>query len=147
MADVEVSTLVDGDTQTWVTDLWPPNAFFTFDFGADYKVSATSFRMQSRKYFPNRIWGSEVLGSNDGINWTKLTNASITSAEEMVELPVIDEYKDMQFRYLKINASARPFSPAEFRILGSLHIGGGLVSHVSRAQRAKTHEVKSPCEI
>ncbi|WP_379141325.1 putative Ig domain-containing protein [Paenibacillus sp. sgz500992] len=129
--DVEVSTLVDGDTQTWVTDLWPPNAYFTFDFGSDFKVSATSFQMQSRKYFPNRIWGSEVFGSIDGINWTKLTNASITGGEQMVDLPVMEEYKNVQFRYLKINASARPFSPAEFRIFGSLYETTNQIKSVS----------------
>lgn len=119
LSNLREINLVDGDTESFTGDLRSPNNYFVLDFGKDYVVSSTSFKIQSRKYFPGRIWKTVVYGSNDGVSWVALTNKDVGSTAEMIELPVLDEYKDLKFRYIKVGSSASIFNPSEFRIVGS----------------------------
>ncbi len=72
------------------------------DFGQDYKVSASKFGFKARLGFADRIAGAQVFGSNDKVNWTRLTTeeASYTMAFQTVD--VQEDQKSEKYRYLKI---------------------------------------------
>ena len=112
--------LLDSDTETFTGDLMSPNNNFTLDFGVNYKVIPDSFIVQPRKYFPARIHGIVIYGSNDSENWIQLTNTTVRETADPTQLPVISEQIGNSYRYLKIQASAGCFNLAEFRIFGSI---------------------------
>ena len=76
------------------------------DFGPNYKVSANAFELQVRASFPERIGGAAMFGSNDKVNWTRLTPGLTTVTEDMQRLEVQDDLKNQQFRFLKIQMIA-----------------------------------------
>lgn len=123
--------LVDEDTETFTGDLISPNNYFVLDFGKDYSVTVDSFKIQARKYFPGRVWRAKVYGSNDGVNWTKLTNSEVGNAEKMVEISVEEKYKSTNFRYLKIACETKCVNVAEFRIIGERHETTNKITSVS----------------
>ena len=94
------------------------------DFGPSYKVSANAFGLQVRASFPERIGGTAIFGSNDRVNWTRLTPGLTTVTEDMQRLEVQDDLKNQQFRYLKIQMiqpSSTMIELSEFRIFGERH--------------------------
>ena len=100
------------------------------DFGPNYKVSANAFELQVRASFPDRIGGVAMFGSNDKVNWTRLTPGLTTYTEDMQRLEVQDDLKNQQFRFLKIQIIEPGPTPisgipmlevAEFRIHGERH--------------------------
>ncbi|UPO90130.1 putative Ig domain-containing protein [Niallia sp. Man26] len=121
-----VKKLVDNDTATFSGDLRAP---VIFDFGAEYKISPKAFSIQARKGFPNRSEGLNVYGSNDGNEWTLLSDRPTTNTEEMERIPVKSSLTDQSFRYFKlqIDYPGIPTDPAypgissfaELRIDGS----------------------------
>ena len=50
----------------------PPHLYHIVDFGPDYKISAYRFGFKS-SIFADRIANSTVYGSNDKMNWTRIT--------------------------------------------------------------------------
>ncbi|MFC0216023.1 hypothetical protein ACFFK0_26850 [Paenibacillus chartarius] len=103
--------LVDNDTATFSGDMRAPS---TFDFGAEYKISAKAFSFQARRGFPNRSEGMNVYGSNDGVNWILLTETYTTNTEAMETLRVKQSLLNEAFRYLKfqVDYPGIPTDPA-----------------------------------
>ena len=73
----------------------------TWILGRIIKVSANAFELQVRASFPERIGGTAIFGSNDKVNWTRLTPGLTTVTEDMQRLEVQDDLKNQQFRYLE----------------------------------------------
>ncbi|XEC94400.1 LamG-like jellyroll fold domain-containing protein [Paenibacillus tarimensis] len=97
---------------------------YFMDFGPDFKVSADAFELQVRASFPERIGGTALFGSNDRVNWTRLTPGLTTVTEDMQRLEVQDSLKNEQFRFLKIQMiepSSTMLEMSEFRIFGERH--------------------------
>lgn len=100
------------------------NLSYFMDFGPNFKVSANAFELQVRASFPERIGGTAIFGSNDRVNWTRLTSGLTTVTEDMQRLEVQDSHKNEQFRFLKIQMiepSSTMLELAEFRIYGARH--------------------------
>ncbi len=64
-AGANIGNLVDGDNQSGTGYAQAVNLSHTFDFGLDFRVSATRFGFQSN-IFADRLANSTVYGSNDG---------------------------------------------------------------------------------
>lgn len=97
----QLSALVDGDNQTTWGDQKVPS--IVFDFGAGFRVTADRFGIQARDTFANRAEGTNAYGSDDGVNWTLLTqtpNAGQDSAIEWID--VRPEVRDLSFRFVKL---------------------------------------------
>ncbi len=77
-------------------------ASFTLDFGPQYRVAADSFGFLAGFTFGNRMEGSNVYGSNDGITWDLLTERDTENTNEWDTIDVVDEYQGEQYRYLKL---------------------------------------------
>ncbi|QYR19338.1 putative Ig domain-containing protein [Paenibacillus sp. sptzw28] len=125
-----VPNLLDNGNGSFVCFCWAQNLTYYMDFGPDFKVSANAFGLQVRASFPERIGGVAVFGSNNKVNWTRLTPGLTTVTEDMQKLDVEDSLKDEQFRFLKIQMiepatelfpGAPMIEPAEFRIFGERH--------------------------
>jgi LPXTG-motif cell wall-anchored protein len=111
------------------------------DFGPNFKVSANNFKLQVRASFPDRISGVAIFGSNDNDTWTRLTPGETTASEDMQTLEVADQYKNEQFRFLKIHMINPPtkflvdasnmLELSEFRIIGERHEVYNKLSSVS----------------
>ncbi|MGN6711229.1 putative Ig domain-containing protein [Anaerocolumna jejuensis] len=99
----DLSWLVDGDNATFGGfKSGRENLYHILDFGADYKVSVSKFGLQSRMNFVDRAAGSVLFGSNDNVNWTRLTTGETKFTPDMSIIPVDDPYKNEKYRYLKI---------------------------------------------
>lgn len=103
----------------------------TIDFGPNFKISASSFRLQVRASFPERIGGVAIFASNDNTLWTRLTPGETAVSEEMQTLAADPRYQNQQFRFLKIYMinppkdlvidSSNMLELSEFRIFGQRH--------------------------
>ena len=100
-AGANIGNLVDGDNQTEPSNPQAVNLSHTFDFGPDFRVSATRFGFQSN-IFADRLANSTVYGSNDGQNWTRLTPGVTLFTQDFNTLDVDPALRDAQFRYLKV---------------------------------------------
>ena len=125
-----VATLSDNNSDSFVCFCVAQNLTHYMDFGPNYKISANAFELQVRVSFPDRIAGAAIFGSNDKLNWTRLTPGLTTYTEDMQRLEVQDDLKNQQFRFLKIQIiepgptpiSGKPMlEVAEFRIHGERH--------------------------
>ncbi len=120
--NTSVAAAQDNDAFSFVYYGWAQNLAHTLDFGPSFKISASSFGLQVRGSFPERIGGTTVYGSNDNVNWTRLTPGLTTVTEEMQNLPVSDELKNQRYRFIKI-AMIQPSGPllelSEFHIFGT----------------------------
>ena len=124
-----VPNLLDNGNGSFVCYCQAQNLTHYMDFGPDYKVSANAFQLQVRASFPERIGGVAIFGSNNKVNWTRLTPGLTTVTEDMQKLDVQDDLKNEQFRFLKIqmiqpstSCSRRTMIElAEFRIFGERH--------------------------
>ncbi len=140
-AGANIGNLVDGDNQTGTGYPQAVNLSHTFDFGPDFRVSATRFGFQSN-IFADRLANSTVYGSNDGKNWTRLTPGVTQFTQDFNTLDVDPALRDAQFRYLKVQL-LKPlpdvlygivrnlFEMTEFHIYGQRHEIGNLVKSTS----------------
>ena len=96
--------LVDDNDNTFpVYSLAPyPDLYHILDFGADYKITADAFAMEGRMNFDDRMAGTTMFGSNDGVNWERLTPGQTEFTAGMSVLEVADELKQKPFRMIKI---------------------------------------------
>jgi chitodextrinase len=140
-ADVDVYKLADNSNQTGVPFSRAVDRAHTFDFGADHRVSASSFGLQSN-IFPDRVAGSAVFGSNDNTNWTRLTPDLTVMTQAFQTLTVAPELVDEQFRYIKVRlvepqpdvlhgSKGNLLEPTEFHIFGDRHEVGNAVAEAT----------------
>ncbi|UPO90123.1 discoidin domain-containing protein [Niallia sp. Man26] len=111
--------LLDDDTATHSGDLRAP---IIFDFGSEYRIAAKSFSLQARRGFTNRTQGTNVYGSNDGVNWTLLTESMTTKTDALERIPVKADLVNEAFRYIKFQVdspAASISSYSEIRIEGT----------------------------
>lgn len=122
------ASLVDDNPNSYPAYGLAPGLFHTFDFGSNFKVSSSAFELQVRMGFPERMAGTAVFGSNDGDNWTQLTDETKFTEDEQ-KLQVKQEYQNSQFRFIKIqmidpqpgfdsNITSTMFEVSEFKIFG-----------------------------
>ncbi|UXY24203.1 putative Ig domain-containing protein [Streptomyces cynarae] len=142
-AGANIGNLVDGDNQSGTVYSQAVNLSHTFDFGPDFRVSATRFGFQSN-IFADRLANSTVYGSNDGKNWTRLTPGVTQFTQDFNTLAVDPAQREAQFRYLKVQM-LKPlpdvlygivrnvFEMTEFHIYGERHEIGNLVKATSIA--------------
>jgi hypothetical protein len=113
---------LDGLPDTFVPYTQAANVTHTFDFGPGFKLAATSFQLQVRASFPERIGGVAMFGSNDNLNWTRLTPGLTTVTEDMQTLAVSADLQAQRFRFLKmqmVQPSSSLLELSEFRIYGT----------------------------
>jgi hypothetical protein len=138
--------LVDGDNQTGTVYPQAVDKSHTFDFGPDFRVSAREFGFQSN-IFADRLANSAVYGSNDGVNWTRLTPGVTQFTQDFNTLEVEPELRDDQFRYVKVQMIEQlpdvlygivrgVFEMTEFHIYGERHEIGNLIGSASIASDA-----------
>ncbi|WP_350275637.1 putative Ig domain-containing protein [Kribbella sp. HUAS MG21] len=138
-----VVNMVDGDEQTGTVYPQAVNMSHTFDFGPDFRVSATKFGFQSN-IFADRLANSAVFGSNDGVTWTRLTPGATAYTQDFNTLDVAKELQDDRFRYVKVQMIKQlpdvlygivrgVFEMTEFHIYGERHEIGNLVRATSIA--------------
>ncbi|MFF0342868.1 putative Ig domain-containing protein [Kribbella sp. NPDC004875] len=136
-----IVNMVDGDEQTGTVYPQAVNLSHTFDFGPDYRVSATKFGFQSN-IFADRLANSAVFGSNDGVTWTRLTPGVTAFTQDYNTLDVATDLQDAEFRYLKVQMIKQlpdvlygivrgVFEMTEFHIYGERHEIGNLVKATS----------------
>ncbi|OOM82270.1 alginate lyase [Clostridium puniceum] len=122
-------TLVDDNPNSYPVVPIGSDLYYTFDFGANFRVSATAFDIQSRMGFGEFSAGTAIFGSNDGTTWIRLTDGTTKYSEEKQRLNVKEEYKNTQFRYFKMemvdpqrsidpNINFNLYEPSEFKIFG-----------------------------
>ena len=100
LTTAQLIALTDGDNQTHWGDQRVTG--IVFDFGTGFRVSADRFGIQARDTFANRAEGTNVYGSDDGSDWTLLTehpNAGQDAAIEWID--VREDARDQRFRFLK----------------------------------------------
>lgn len=138
-----IVNMVDGDEQTGTVYPQAVNMSHTFDFGPDFRVSATKFGFQSN-IFADRLANSAVFGSNDGVTWTRLTPGVTAFTQDYNTLDVAKDLQDDRFRYLKVQMLKQlpdvlygivrgVFEMTEFHIYGERHEIGNLVKATSIA--------------
>ena len=136
-----IVNMVDGDEQTGTVYPQAVNMSHTFDFGPDFRVSATKFGFQSN-IFADRLANSTVFGSNDGTNWTRLTPGVTEFTQDFNTLDVAEDLQDDQFRYIKVQMLEQQpdvlygivrglFEMTEFHIYGERHEIGNLIKATS----------------
>jgi hypothetical protein len=142
-AGTNTANLVDGSNQTGTGYGQAVNLSHVFDFGPDFRVSATKFGFQSN-IFADRLATSAVFGSNDGTTWTRLTPGEADYTQDYNTEAVAPDLKDDQFRYIKVQLlDPQPdvlygiyrnlFEMTEFHIYGERHEIGNLISSASIA--------------
>ncbi|MEU6247965.1 putative Ig domain-containing protein [Glycomyces sp. NPDC047010] len=106
-----VNNLADG-TMTSIGDL--RTASFVYDFGPQYRVTVDGFAFQARFTFGNRMEGTNVYGSTDGVHWDLLTERPAANTNEWDRVDVVDEHRGKQYRYLKaqVDEPGIPTDPA-----------------------------------
>lgn len=109
--------------------IFGPDKEFTLDFGENFAVHMDSVGMQPRANFPDRVKGTVLKGSNDGKNWTEITQHPAGVNEKMQYIPVKDEEKMKAYRYLKI------YMPNDADLPGLLDLGE-LRLHGERIERS-----------
>ncbi len=113
---------LDNNPDSFVGYYQAVNLAHTLDFGPNFKMSANAFQLQVRSGFPERIGGVAIFGSDDKENWTRLTPGTTVVDDQMQTLPVQDDLKNAQFRFLKIQMiqpSSSMLELSEFRIFGA----------------------------
>jgi hypothetical protein len=116
-------------------------ASFVLDFGTRYRITAQSFGLQARFTFGNRLQGTNVYGSIDGITWDLLTEREAVNSNDWQTIDVVAAHASTPYRYLKLQVDhpgvptdpAYPgiWSFAGLRIHGTRSEVPGTVSTVS----------------
>jgi hypothetical protein len=101
---------------------------FVLDFGTRFRVAAEEFAFQGPFAFAMRSAGTNVYGSNDGIEWDLLSERPTAEVNSWEHIPVVEEHRGEQYRFLKLQVDepALPNDPAypgiwivdEFHIMG-----------------------------
>ncbi|CAN7363274.1 discoidin domain-containing protein [Pseudoduganella sp. LjRoot289] len=131
-----VPKLLDGSpyTVSGAPATYAPYLAHIMDFGPDFKASASTFQMQVRASFPERIGGVAMFGSNDSENWTRLTPGLTAISDDMQTLQVQEDLKNQRFRFFKMQM-VQPTFPllevGEFRIFGQRYEAVNKISSVS----------------
>jgi hypothetical protein len=122
----QAGNLLDNSQDTAVG--WGPNLTYNMDFGPSFKVAANDFKTLTIAGFPERTGGAAIFGSNDKENWTRLTPGLTARIDQMQDIPVQEELKNLRFRFFKMQM-LEPFVPvyqpfailqmSEFRIFGT----------------------------
>ncbi len=112
------------------------------DFGVDYKISVNKFGFQARAGFSDRLAGMQVFGSDDRVNWERLTVKEAAYQQAYQTVDVAEEYHNKKYRYLMFKKTTEypdvlsdsygnllEFS--ELRIWGTRFETGNLVSKIS----------------
>ncbi len=127
-----MSLLVDGNDDTFVGFYLAEDRLHDFDFGPDFKFSATAFAMEGRVNFEDRVERVRYHGSNDGRNWTDLTSEPTRRSTELTRIGAADGLRDSTFRFLRVQKhSGGIFEPSEMRIFGRRHETGNKLESVS----------------
>ncbi|WP_156760453.1 alginate lyase family protein [Microbacterium karelineae] len=115
-----LANIVDGDNQTFWGDIRRPSV--QMDFGSAHRFRADAIGWLARDTFPDRSHGANAYGSNDGEEWTLLTEYGTAGDDVEIEtIPVRDAVRNETFRYLKLQADEPThviFSMADIRIHG-----------------------------
>lgn len=111
------SQMADNDPLSW-GGFWGRGQNITMDFGKHFKVKSQAFLFQARDGFPNRGVGAMVHGSNDGKQWTLLTETRSVNSGDMQILKVKAEEQQHSYRFLRITSANEMLEIAEFRIVG-----------------------------
>ena len=129
---VAMSLLVDGNDDTFVGFYLAPDRLYDFDFGPDFKFSATAFAMEGRVNFEDRIDRVKFHGSNDRKNWTDLTSEGTGRYTELTRIDADKAVADSTFRFLRVQKhSGGILEPSEMRIFGRRHESGNKLESVS----------------
>jgi hypothetical protein len=126
-----MSLLVDGNSDTFPGFYLVPDNYYEFDFGPDFKFSATAFAMQGRVNFEDRMANVKFYGSNDGRTWTVLTPDATRTAKELTKILVADKLTNSTFRFLRVWKGGGGLESSEMRIYGSRHESGNELESVS----------------
>ena len=143
----QLQNLVDGNNDTCSdfrkssTDGNGKGGWFTIDFGEGYGVKADSFYLHCRTKFgftypeggkqQNRFKHAYVEGSNDGKNWTRLTEEV---PDKVDEATLANGHADEAFRYLRFASSGSWYGN-----LGEMRINGSRVNVAA----VETNELQS----
>lgn len=114
------SKMADGDPLTW-GGVWGFDKNITMDFGKNFKVKSRAFGMQARDGFPIRVSQAVVYGSNNGFDWTLLTDNAARSLPDFQMLTVKESLQETPYRFLRFFMPARAygiFEISELRIYG-----------------------------
>jgi len=126
------SLLVDGNDDTFPGFYLAEDRLYDFDFGPDFKFSATAFAVEGRVNFEDRMEGVKFHGSNDGKTWTELTPEATRIATELTRIEVADSLKGALFRFLRVQKhSGGILEASEMRIFGRRHETGNKLAAVS----------------
>ncbi len=119
-AGKSVALLADGNDDTFPLFSLARDGNYTFDFGPDFRVSADAFSLEGRLNFEERAEGTAFFGSNDGIEWTRLTSGQTTLSTGMVRIEVDPERRGERYRFLRMQKLTEGlFEPSELRIHGT----------------------------
>jgi Putative Ig domain len=104
--------LADDDYNTGTADLRV--ASFVLDLGPRYRITPRSFALQARFTFGNRLQGTNVYGSDDGITWDRLTSRETVDSNAWQTIPVVPRHTRDSYRYLKfqVDHPGIPTDPA-----------------------------------
>jgi hypothetical protein len=127
-----LNQLVDGNDDTFVGFYLAEDRLYDFDFGPDFKFSASAFGMEGRVNFEDRMEKVKFHGSNDGKTWTELTPEATRVATELTRIEVADALKGTTFRFLRVQKhSGGILEPSEMRIFGQRHETGNRLERVT----------------
>lgn len=136
--------LVDGNNDTFVGFYLAPDNYHDFDFGPDFKFSATAFALEGRVNFEDRVDHTKFYGSNDRRNWTELTPEDVLHATELRRVAVADNLTGSTFRYLRVQRKGGgSIEPSEMRIYGRRHESGNKLKSVSLSS-SKSNGIRVP---
>ncbi|HEY8961356.1 MAG TPA: discoidin domain-containing protein [Luteolibacter sp.] len=128
---VAMNLLTDGNDDTFVGYYLAEDGYHDFDFGPDFKFSATAFALEGRVNFEDRVDNVKFHGSNDGKNWTELTPNSAARATELTKVPVAEGLTNKTFRFLRVKKQGGGYEPSEMRIFGRRHESGNKLESIS----------------
>jgi len=136
--DQAMILLVDGNDDTFPGYYLTPDSYYEFDFGPDFKFSATAFAMEGRVNFEDRMANVKFYGSNDGKTWTELTPDATRTAKELTKISVADKLTSSTFRFLRVRKGGGGLESSEMRIFGSRHETGNKLESVSLSSEKKS---------
>ncbi|MFB7251189.1 discoidin domain-containing protein [Microbacterium sp. NPDC056234] len=144
----DIGLLVDESNLTGISYRLAPDLQHTFDFGPDFRVSASEFGFSSN-IFPDRTANAAVFGSDDGVEWTRLTPGATRMTQDYQTLEVSEELRTREFRYIRAQIlESQPdvlygivrnfFEMTEFHIYGDRHESGNGLESVSVSSESAT---------
>ena len=140
---VAMNLLTDGNDDTFVGYYLAPDSYHDFDFGPDFKFSATAFALEGRVNFEDRVDNVKFYGSNDAKNWAELTPNSAPRATELTKVPVAEDLTNKTFRFLRVKKQGGGYEPSEMRIFGLRHESGNKLASVTLSS-VKANGIRVP---